>query len=106
MQFRKRPGGEFARINGFRHLADVPCDLCVPLQIVNESGVCGSEEALATRSKPRFRRRPGFLDAFVSCQQSLEVRTLEFRAAVDYDNLGEPSIPAHALPQDHHAPAV
>ena len=47
-----------------------------------------------------------FLDAFVSCQQSLEVRALEFRTAVDHDDLGEPSIPAHALPQDHHAGAV
>src|SRR5258708_15881714 len=106
MQFRKRPGREFARIHGFRHLADVPCDLRVPLQIVNEPGICGSEETLATRSKPRFRRRPRFLDAFVSCQQSLEVCALEFRAAVDHDNLGEPSIPPHALPQDHHARAV
>src|SRR5438093_4718411 len=100
MQFRKRPGGKFARINGFRYLPDVPCDLRVALQIVDESGVCCSEKALAARSEPRFRWRPGFLDAFVSCQQGLEVRTLEFRAAVDQDDLGEPSVPAHALRQD------
>ena len=38
MQFRQRPGGESAWINGFRHLSDVPCDLRVPLQVVDESG--------------------------------------------------------------------
>ena len=103
MQFRQRPRGESAWINGFRHLSDVPCDLRVPLQVVDESGVCGSEEALATRSESCLRRRPRFLDAFVSGQQGLEIRALEFRATVYHHDLGEPRVPTHALPQDYHA---
>src|SRR5260370_32773964 len=79
MQFRQGPGGEVARIKGLCHLPDVSRDLRVPLQVVAESGACGSKEPLATRSEPRFRRWPRLFGALVSCQQGFEVRTLEFR---------------------------
>lgn len=47
-----------------------------------------------------------FLGAFVARQERLEVGAAEFGSPVNHYALGQAVMPAHALPEHHHAGAV
>ena len=106
MEFRQRPCRERFRVDGFGDLADIACDLRVPFQIVDELRVHDAKQAFACGAEPRLRRWSGFLGAFISCEQCLEISTLKFTPSIHNENLRESPKPAHTFPQDHHAGPV
>jgi len=53
------------RVDGLRDLPDLPHDLGVAEQVVDELGVSGAEESLADRAKPGLGRRARLLHALV-----------------------------------------
>src|SRR5205823_6451307 len=96
MQFFEWPRHMIPRIDTLGDLA-ASRRLCIALQVMKELLVGGAKNALAGRAEAGFSRWPRLFCDFASCQQRLEIDTLELFAAVKYKDLGHASIPANAL---------
>src|SRR5271156_1071034 len=106
MQLRQRPCCKPLWVDRLGNLPDVPRNLRVASQIVDELGVHNTEIPLADRAESRLRRRPCFLRAFIPRQQCLKVRASKLATSVDNQNLRKSAKAANAFAQDHHARTV
>ena len=106
MQLRQGPYRKPFRIHGLGDLADVPHDLGIALEIVNELRVRRAKQPFARGTEPRFSRRPSLLRAFIAGQQRFKIRAFELAPSVDYEDLRKPAESPDTFAQGHHAGTV
>src|SRR5260370_36682528 len=106
MQIGQGPYGFLLRVDARRDLSYLAHNLGIATEIVDELRVASPEEPFHYRAKACLGRRPGFLSAFVSGQQGLEIDTAEFRASINYKDLRDTIVAGHAFSDDCHAGAI
>src|SRR5271157_1500936 len=106
VQLRKRPSRVLLRVYRLRHLADIARHLRVAGEVMNETRVRDPEQALAHGPESRFCRRTSFFRAFVTSQQSFEIDAVKLAPSIEYDDLRQSPVAAHAFSQNHHAGTI